>query len=151
MGITTSRTRETRSALYGGLDYTCAGPSDTGSARWRNVSRTGAALELGRYLRPGREITLEFNSPLALSRPLRVRARVVWCRPEASGIAFTAGVAIYRDTPELALDCAALGYAARQQMNNAPEAPVSHPVWPGFDKVSETRQPAVLTHCAQAV
>ncbi|MBI1320318.1 MAG: hypothetical protein GC168_15430 [Candidatus Hydrogenedens sp.] len=151
MGLKSSQNREMRNALRGALQYTCAGPDDEGTARWLNVSRTGAAISMGRYLRPGREITLVFDSPLAYSHPHEVRARIIWCRPAGGGIEFTAGLEIYRDTPEMALDFAALGYAARRQSNNATGAPVTQPVWPGFTHGEGTRQPTVLTHCAQAV
>jgi len=151
MGTVTERAREARTELAGSVAYAYEGPRDCGEARWANVSRAGGAITLGRYLRPGREVTLSFESPLVSSGPLSVRARIVWCRPAGHSGEFEAGLAIYRDTPEMALDFAAMGYAARKQVNKGTDAPVSKPVWPGFEAVMETPQLAAQARCAHAV
>lgn len=151
MATGAGRVREARTALAGSVAYGYEGPREQGVARWANVSRTGGAIVLGRYLRPGREITLSFESPLVHSGPLSVRARIAWCRPSGTKGEFVAGLAIYRDTPEMALDFAAMGYAARQQSNKCAGTPVSTPVWPGFEAAQETWQPAAPAHHAHAV
>ena len=51
----------------------------------------------------------------------------------------------------MALDFAAMGYAARKQSNTDLVVPVSKPVWPGFEAAIETSQPAAMAHCAHAV
>ena len=80
MSTVTGQAREARTELAGAVAYEYEGPRDCGEARWSNVSRTGGAIALGRYLRPGREVTLSFESPLVSSGPLVVRGRIVWCR-----------------------------------------------------------------------
>lgn len=106
--------REARTALAGGFHFECdAGHAGTG--RWLNVSRVGANVLLGRYLKPGREVTLRFASPLVSRDALEVTARVMWCKPVHGGPEFVAGFRIRRDTPEMALDFATLGYAAREE------------------------------------
>jgi hypothetical protein len=110
--------REARTELGGTLRYGYGAPEDTGVAQWVDVSRSGAAIQLGRYLRPGREITLEVNSPLAMNG---------------------AGLLVYRDTPEMALDFAALGYAARRQQNTTTSGEVSKkPLWNLFPQREES-------------
>lgn len=131
--------REARTELGGALRYSYAAPEDSGVARWRDVSRSGASIELGRYLRPGREVMLEVSSPLVLNGPLKIRGRVVWCRPAAEAGRYVAGLFIYRDTPEMALDFAALGYAARRQSNTQDVNEVSKgPLWTLFSPRTET-------------
>lgn len=130
--------REARTELGGTLRYGYGAPEDTGVAQWVDVSRSGAAIQLGRYLRPGREITLEVNSPLAMNGPLKVRARVVWCTAARTAGHFNAGLLVYRDTPEMALDFAALGYAARRQQNTTTSSEVyKKPLWNLFPQREE--------------
>ena len=145
------QSRESRERLDGRLEYACGEPNSAGFADWRNVSRTGGSVRLGRYLRPGREIAVWFESPLAAEQMVRVRARIQWCRPSGTPGAFTAGLAIIRDTPEQALAYAALSQAAREQSNKRASAPVSHPVWTRFKADTGQSQPAAEAHCAHAV
>lgn len=119
--------RETRTPLQGTVRYVYGDPEEAGVARWREVSRTGARVLLGRYLRPGRWMAISFDSPLAANAPLTAKARVAWCKPLPGGIEFEAGLQILRDTPEMALDFAALGYRVR---TNSEARPVVDPVTP---------------------
>jgi len=130
--------REARTELGGTLRYGYGAPEDTGVAQWVDVSRSGAAIQLGRYLRPGREVTLEINSPLAMNGPLKVRAKVVWCAAARKSGHFNAGLLVYRDTPEMALDFAALGYAARRQANHTTSGEINKkPLWNLFPQREE--------------
>jgi hypothetical protein len=130
--------REVRTVCGGRLTYRHDGPADSGPARWCDVSRTGARIALGRYLRPGRWVTLEFDAPLVCGAPVQVRARVVWCRPSGDGLSFEAGLSVLRETPELALDFAALGYRARAGANSPGAGAVSSAGHPVAKSVSNT-------------
>lgn len=105
--------REGRTTLTGGFHFVCD-EGHTGGGRWLNVSRVGASVLLGRYLKPGREVIVRFASPLVSNDALEVKARVMWCRQIQGGPEFMAGIRIRRETPEMALDFATLGYAARE-------------------------------------
>lgn len=97
---------------------------DTGRATWLNVSRAGAAVRLGRYLRPGKRLQLCFASPLQYGAIVELPARVAWCRPLEGGVEFAAGLQVRRDAPEAALAFAALGYAVQRGANVSPELAV---------------------------
>ncbi len=114
------RIRERRTPVAGCVAYRLES-GDTGRAAWLNVSRVGAALRLGRYLRPGKRLCLRFASPLPAGGTVELPARVVWCRPVAGGVEFDAGLVVRRDTPEAALAFAALGYAAQRRANVSPQ------------------------------
>jgi hypothetical protein len=151
MNMIELRVREARTEMVGTVQYSYGTPEDCGVARWCDVSRAGASVRLGRYLRPGRELTLHVNSPLAASGPLTVRARVVWCAPLGDAGQYAAGLMVYRDTPEMALDFAALGYAARQQANGAAQqAETNKPMWTLYPLRSDARNYGTLSQ-AQAV
>lgn len=81
---------------------------DKGWARWCSVSRDGACIHLGRYLRPGKYVMLRTNGAHATN--VEFKARVVWCRPVAGGVHFVAGLKIYRDSPESEDALAALAW-----------------------------------------
>lgn len=154
MTTTTETQRETRSSHTGHVSYRY--DDETGSGTWMDVSRVGAQVLLGRYLRPGRTLTLRFASPLVSNRELEVTAQVVWCRPEKYSQDFTVGLLIQRDTPEMALDFATLGHAAREEKApksnkvERPKVPVT--VWSGFeDKARTQTNPTRLATVAQAV
>lgn len=87
--------RESRVAVSGKVVYRHSDPEEQGVAQWCNVSRAGAGITLGRYLRPGREIVLELEDAM-------VRGRIVWCAARR-GCGYSAGLSILRDTPESAL------------------------------------------------
>lgn len=123
--------RELRTPLTGTFNY-ASGCGEAGRAAWLNISRTGAAVRLGRYLRPGHIIQLlpDIEEPEAWSIP----ARVAWCVPAADTVLFHAGLAVQRTTPENALRFATLGYEALVLNKNA-ESTVVNAVWPGFTTV----------------
>jgi hypothetical protein len=81
-----------RVGLSGPVEF-CCGPDETGCAQWENLSQTGAGLRLGRYLRPGRRIAIAATRPRLHDEPAELVGRVVWCRPNADGKSFAAGVA----------------------------------------------------------
>lgn len=86
--------RETnRVPLSGRIQYRY-GLDDHGTAAWRSIGRDGACISLGRYLRPGRHITLLCDGR---SGAPEVSGRVVWCRPALDGQTFVAGVRFLRD------------------------------------------------------
>jgi hypothetical protein len=105
--------RERRTSLRGPLEY------QDGTAwlpaRWRDVSRTGAAIQTARCLRPGRKLGVRFVSPLDAVTPVTLVARVAWCAPAVDGPGFVSGVAVYRDVPDTALAFAAVGYRAQRR------------------------------------
>lgn len=139
--------RELRIPLRGNVRYEYDSPRDGGLAHWIDVSRVGAALHIGRYLRPGREVTLYFESPLVSGTELAVRARIVWCRPlRDCGTAFVVGLQVHREDPKLALDFAALGYRARAAANRTGTKTVEPAVWPGFS--SPHGDEHITTACA---
>lgn len=115
--------REPRTPVSGTLKYVCA-PDETGRARWLNVSRTGASIRLGRYLRPGRRIALQFEAPHLSGATFVVESRIVWCRPVTGGLEFAAGLQLYRDVPDAVVAFASVGYAARRQSNTTAAARV---------------------------
>ena len=105
--------RERRTSLRGSLEY------QDGTAwlpaRWRDVSRTGAAIRTARYLRPGRKLGVRFVSPLDAGTPVTLPAQVAWCAPAVDGPGYVSGIAVYRDAPDAALAFAAVGYRARRR------------------------------------
>lgn len=141
---TTFTTRETRTALRGNVQYAYEAPVDEGMAQWLDVSRVGAALQLGRYLRPGREVTLRFQGASELRS---VRARIVWCRPALEvANAFFAGIQVYREDPQLALDFAVLGHTARAAVNKSAVKKVEPAVWPGFSTPQRDEKKTTALH-----
>ncbi len=101
--------RERRTPVSGWVAYRCES-GVAGKGYWLNVGRTGAAIRLGRALRPGEYLSLRFASPLMLGEDVEVVARVIWCRPLDGVREYAAGLQIRRDTPEAALAFSALGY-----------------------------------------
>lgn len=128
--------REARTALRGQMRYTYD-EAQSGLAYWLNVSRTGAAVRLGRYLRPGRQLCLLVADPNAPDRVVEVRARVVWCRPVGDGSQFFAGLGLLRQRPEEALAIYRWVQRARQEkgalLNKSLVSEVVEGVWPGFE------------------
>ena len=103
--------RERRIPLSGCVAYRYES-AESGTASWRDVSRSGTALELGRYLRPQRNLSLHFNSPLDSTTTHVLPAKVMWCRRIANSSRFVAGLHVFREDPEAALAFAELGYCA---------------------------------------
>jgi hypothetical protein len=101
-----------RLPAFGTLEYQ-ASPDDTGWARWQTVSRDGACIHLGRYLRPGKYSLLRWRRHLGTAE---FKARVVWCRPVSADGHFLAGLKIIHDEPgseEALAAVAGLSAAAR--------------------------------------
>lgn len=84
-----------RVALRGEFGYVYDG-SEQGRATWRSISLEGACIEIGRYLRPGRTIRIDYFG-------FEMHMRVVWCRPANRSERFVAGVQVLNGGPELAL------------------------------------------------
>lgn len=99
-----------RWSAFGTLSYQDA-PDDRGWARWCSVSRDGACIHLGRYLRPGKHIMLRLHESSERCAA-EFKARVVWCRPIAAGAHFVAGLKIFHDEPESEEALAALAWPA---------------------------------------
>ena len=101
--------RELRAPLAGRLAY--FDPAGwPGEAAWCDVSRVGARVSLGRYLRPGSTVRLVVaNDGDGIALP----ARVMWCRPRAGSTAFHAGLRVQRPSAEAALAFARLVYDAQ--------------------------------------
>lgn len=108
-----SNARERRTTVDYTVRYRYSDPEETGTARLLNVGRVGAALRLGRYLRPGRQLWLSFASPLVPGKTVEIRAQVIWCRP-VSTVEFLAGLYVLRENPESALAFGALGYGSEE-------------------------------------
>lgn len=103
--------RENRTPLLGGVAYEAEGLP--GRAAWQNISRVGACVALGRYLRPGRRLTLLLGGGAEGAAPVEARAQVMWCRDSGGG-RYRAGLRLLRDDPSAALAFAALCHEARQ-------------------------------------
>jgi hypothetical protein len=115
--------REPRTRVTGTLHYFSA-PEEKGRARWQNVSRTGASIHLGRYLRPGRRIALHFETPHLTGATFTVEGRIIWCRPLSGSLEFVAGLELLRDVPDAVVAFASVGYAAREKLNKTASARV---------------------------
>lgn len=132
----TEQEREARTALRGQIRYTYD-EAQSGLAYWLNVSRTGAALRMGRYLRPGRQLCLLAPHPEAPDQPIEVHAQIIWCRPVGDGSQFFAGLGLLRQRPEEALAIAQWVQRARNDwgayLNKPLVSEVVEGVWPGFE------------------
>jgi len=140
--------RECRSEVGGTVSYTVS-RGESGSAVWRDISRTGARLRLGRYVRPGRVVVLDFPAPQFGCGQYRLQARVVWCRQVQDGADFELGLLVVRDEPESALAFASVLHHARAAANNA-AVPEVFRVWPMFRSAAEP-QPEAVAEVPRAV
>ena len=138
MENTGTQCREPRRAMEGVLRYSADG-SDAGAAQWLDVSRVGAGMRLGRYLRPGRLVRLRFASPLAAGKEETLTARVIWCQPASDGPDFFAGVQVRRDAPRAALAFSMLG-EGREPAPATEAKSVRGGVWPHFTACEATEQ-----------
>ena len=93
MNATANVSRECRERLEG-LVFYAYGENGHGAAEWEDVSRTGASVRLGRYLSPGRELRLRFDSPLEGGESHEIAARVTWCRRVPGSVEFRAGLVV---------------------------------------------------------
>ena len=107
MQLNDTRPRERRRPGAGTLTWRAAS-GDAAPAAWLNLSRTGAAIGLGREVRRGQWLTLAFTSPLWDGEEHRLGARVAWCREDGAG-GYVAGLRVRRDAPEAVLAFASLG------------------------------------------
>lgn len=135
----TEHVREVRSALTGRVAYEVAA-DECGTASWLDVSRVGARVALGRYLRPGRLVTLAFTAPWNGSTEVSLVARVVWCRQGSDSAEFHAGLQVVRDNPAAALAFSLLVQIARGAANTTGPGAVVTTVWPMFRQYVD-RQP----------
>lgn len=111
-----TKMRELRTPLTGTFAY-ASGCGEAGRAEWLNISRAGAAIQLGRYLRPGHLIQLLLES--GNDEEWNIPARIAWCVSIPGTLQFQAGLAVQRTNPESALQFATLGYEALAQKRNA--------------------------------
>jgi len=119
--------RELRTPLAGAITY-ASGCGEAGRADWLNISRSGASLRLGRYLRPGRTIRLEPARWMA-GAPSAIPAEIAWCAPVSGTLKFRAGLRILRGDPEVALFITTLCHGARVQNRTAANDVVNNAVW----------------------
>ena len=101
VGVATDTRREERLPFAERVTYRYGGRHDA-SAVWRNVSRSGGRLYLGRYLRPGKSLLLTFGAATQFS------AMVVWCRRVGNSADFEAGLWIPTKGEESVLHYTAL-------------------------------------------
>jgi hypothetical protein len=118
--------RELRTPLTGTCTY-ASGCGEAGRAQWLNISRTGAALRLGRYLRPGHVIQLLLDAGDRV-----ILARIAWCVPIAGTLHFQAGLVAQPIGPESTLSFATLVHEA-QTSNKNTEASVLSAMRPHYD------------------
>jgi hypothetical protein len=147
MSATTRRNRELRTKLNGPISYV-SGCGDGGHATWVNVSRAGAAILLGRYLRPGRRIDL-MVAPGSDENTF-IGAEIAWCVPVPGTLQFKAGLRMVRQDPESALQFAKLGYAAQAQ-NKFSSKTVSNAVWTSLQSAPNTLPNTGVSKLTQAV
>lgn len=101
VGAATETRHEERLPFAERVTY-CYGGQQGASAVWRNVSRSGGRVYLGRYLRPGRSLLLTFGAAT------RFKAMVVWCRRVGDSADFEAGLWIPTNGEESVLRYTAL-------------------------------------------
>lgn len=138
--------RELRRELSGAIEYS-SGCGEGGRATWLNISRTGAALRLGRYLRPGRQITLLSTTEGGATT---VPAEIAWCVPIPGTMYFRAGLRINRDNPEVALHIATLGQSALLKNKTRLET-VTEAGWPSLHESMTPRHNADVSNFTHAV
>ena len=147
MSATTKWTRELRTELNGPVSYV-SGCGDGGHATWLNVSRAGAAILLGRYLRPGRRIDLLVTA--GGGENAFIGAEIAWCVPVPGTLRFKAGLRMVRQDPESVLQFAKLGYDAQAQ-NKFTSKTVTDVVWTTLQSVPNTLPNAGVSKLTQAV
>jgi len=133
--------RESRHALDAALDLAVDGALVR--ATLTDVSRVGAGVVLGRYLRPGREVGLRPEG----AGDAGLWARVVWCRPTTETARFRAGLRLYRETPEVALLFAGVLAQARGAEGGKRGLSLRAGVWPwrryaGYEEGQPDLRPA---------
>jgi hypothetical protein len=88
-------------------------PGEAGVAEICNISRGGLCLAMGRYLRPGRVLTLRFDDISFKGQPLEFDTRIVWCDsvPDELGF-FNAGFQVLHGKPVTLAKISEVFYAA---------------------------------------
>lgn len=147
MSTTLKQIREIRREKRGTITYS-SGCGEGGRAKWLNTSRTGAALKLGRYLRPGRTIYLEPEAPGG-NRSVAIPAEIAWCDPIPGTLEFRAGIRILRISPEVALHFALLSQRGRE--NKTTIATVTNVAWSSADEADATLPNAAAGRMTHAV
>ena len=139
--------RELRTPLAGSVHYV-SGCGDAGRATWINISRTGASVRLGRYLRPGHVLQLH---PTGQENDTvwAIPARIIWCVRIPGTLQFKAGLAVDRSCPEIALRFATLGYEALALNTNTIRTVVTAGWSP--DAAAPALSPTGLASLVQAV
>jgi len=139
--------RELRTPLIGNFRYV-SGCGNAGQATWIDISRAGAAVRLGRYLRPGHLIQVQpaADDP---EQHWAIPARIIWCSRIPGTLHFRAGLAIDRSCPETALRFATLGYEALA-LNKNNNCTVTTVGW-SSNAAAPTLSPSGLTSLVQAV
>lgn len=76
----------------------------TSAGCWRDVSRDGVCVRLGRYIAPNRFLLLETAPATGSSSAPKTqfKGRVAWCTPIENSSHFLAGIRVYRSEPEVA-------------------------------------------------
>ena len=87
--------RSRRAPFHGEFEYRYDGDR-SGKAKWCSVGREGACIRIGRYLSPGKRMTLDCQG-------LELDARVIWCRATAGGDQFVAGLQIVNGGAEASM------------------------------------------------
>lgn len=93
MAIETEERQGARIPFSGSLSYREFNSGDEGHAQWQDMSLGGASVRLGRYLRPGRRLELNYQGSY-------FPARVVWSQADGPLGQFQAGLSFDGHTPE---------------------------------------------------
>lgn len=78
--------KETRHPAKGGFWFRDDAGEES-QAKWCSIAAQGACVCMGRYLPPGRDLTIHGDD-------VEVHGRIVWCRPMADKKNFVAGIRI---------------------------------------------------------
>lgn len=139
--------RELRRGRRGTITYH-SGCGNWGRATWLNISRTGAALRLGRYLRPGRVLYLESDDKGPVPKTV-IPAEVAWCKAIPGTLDFRVGLHVHRPTPAVALAFAQLGAPTRENKKHLET--VTNAAWDVTDYADAPLPNAAAGHLTHAV
>lgn len=131
--------REARSAMQGPVTLE-VNPETRLNASWSDVSRVGARVVLGCYVRTGRVVALTFTAPWNSHTEVMLQARVIWCRQGGDSAEFLVGLQVLRETPEAALAFSLVRQISRDAANRAETHVVLPTMWPNFRPIAD-RQP----------
>lgn len=89
-----------------------------GESELVNLSRSGFRGVLDRYLRPGRAILFSFDDVPFRGKPIKLMARIVWCRPiEGNDGSFEAGFSLVHEEPKTLAMASEIFYAALREFH----------------------------------